>query len=70
MKKGFKLIENPRFNVLNSDELNSVQGGFCLCNARYNAPCLCDVKYTPPCLCNSSTGYKPSTRQCPVNLFG
>jgi hypothetical protein len=46
-KKGFKLIEAPRFNVLSNEELNKLNGGtgpICICNInKFNIGCLCNI---------------------------
>jgi hypothetical protein len=45
-KKGFKLIETPKYNVLNDAELNNLKGGdeICVCNTPVTFKvCVCDV---------------------------
>lgn len=54
MKKGFRMIENPKFNVLNNDELNELEGGICICNVNKFKTCVCNVNKLVPCVCNAN----------------
>jgi hypothetical protein len=48
--KGYKLIEAPKFDILNDKELNQLKGGedkpLCICNAnKFSLGCICNLNH-------------------------
>lgn len=63
-KKGFKLIEAPKFNVLNNEEQQSVQGGsVCVCDVNPFNVCFCKNTSWEVCRCLFEGYVKPTSAQ-------